>query len=89
MNKYERVTRTNQSNYQNYIQNRYIIGRFLDLDLVFCFWIHSIYDLNINIVNTVYQNENKKLIFEPKLYIVEKDQSTLSDDERSISRNVA
>ena len=30
-----------------------------------------------------------KLIFELKLYIVEKDQSTLPDDERSISRNVA
>ena len=30
-----------------------------------------------------------KLIFESKLYIVEKDQSTLPDDERSISRNVA
>ena len=31
----------------------------------------------------------QKLIFESKLYIVEKDQSTLPDDERSISRNVA
>ena len=30
-----------------------------------------------------------KLIFESKLYIVEKDQSTLPDDERSISWNVA
>ena len=30
-----------------------------------------------------------KLIFESKLYIVEKDQSTLPDDERSVSRNVA
>ena len=30
-----------------------------------------------------------KLNFESKLYIVEKDQSTLPDDERSISRNVA
>ena len=30
-----------------------------------------------------------KLIFESKLYIVEKDQSTLPDDEKSISRNVA
>ena len=30
-----------------------------------------------------------RLIFESKLYIVEKDQSTLPDDERSITRNVA
>ena len=29
-----------------------------------------------------------KLIFESILYVVEKDQSTLPDDERSISRNV-
>ena len=30
-----------------------------------------------------------KLIFESKLHILEEDESTLPDDERGISRNVA
>ena len=43
----------------------------------------------LNISERIVAQMGIKLIFESKLYIVEKDQSTLPDDEKSISRNVA